>query len=135
MLLHMATSEPDGDADVEHRVVLLLVDLVLDSLALSFDLALRRGASGTAAAQRHLRRALEHDSRVDVEIDPRGPDVAVADAQVGGKVLLGLDRAVEGGARRDRAAAGRRLAGEVDLVVVGDEAAGDAERPEGAPVE
>src|SRR4029453_549281 len=106
-----------GEPDVGHRVVLVLVDLVLHALTLGFELRLYGAALRPGAVQSDLRRTLEHDAEVEVEVDALGPDVAVTHAEVGREAVLGFHGAAQGGARQSQAAAG------------------DAKRPERVPVE
>src|SRR6185503_5598126 len=94
----------DGESDVRHRVVLVLVHLVLNALPLRLDLRLCRGAGRAwraVRAQADLRGPLEHHAEVEVEVDPFGPDVAVADAEVRCKAVLRLDLPGEAAARRE----------------------------------
>src|SRR6185436_1648900 len=112
LALYLSPDSPsDRESDVRHRVVLVLVHFVLNALPLCLDLRLRRGASRAwraVRAQADLRRALEHHAEVEVEVDPFGPDVAVADAEVGREAVLGLDLPGETAARREGQVAGVR---------------------------
>src|SRR5262249_59303217 len=67
-------------------------------------------------------------AEVGVEVDARPRDVAVADAEVGRGAVARLHRAADAGAVY-------LIGVHVELVVVEDEAAGDAERPQGTEVE
>src|SRR5205085_4472575 len=120
-------SEADGEPDVEHRIRLEALQLILESRLLRRGLALHcralRGREPAAIGiERRFGRSHEHDAQVRVEVDARAAHVAPADAEIRrgapGRFYRGVEAARYGGV------AG--TAGCFVLVGIQDDAAGEA---------